>query len=161
MASGDTLLVFSPLANEPPAANYATIDTRNSIAVLDFDAGTDESAVFGAILPRHYGGGGLSVILHWMATSATTGNVKWNAAIERMNTDLDSDSFAADQTATTTTTGTAGIVTTTTITFTNGAQMDSLATGEPFRLRVTRDANDAGDTMTGDAELLRVEVRET
>jgi hypothetical protein len=37
--------------------------------------------------------------------------------------------------------------------------MDSLAAGEAFRLRVTRDA--ASDTATGDAELLAVVLRES
>lgn len=161
MATGDTLVVFTPLHNQPPAAAYATLDTRNAIPVLDFDAAAAEDAIFGGVLPRHYAGGGLTVTLHWTATSATTGNVKWNAQVERMNTDLDADSFAAAQTTTTTANGTSGIIATTAVTFTAGAQMDSLAVGEAFRLKVTRDGADAGDTMAGDAELHRVEIRET
>lgn len=161
MASGNTLCTFGPQANQPPATNFATFDLRNGIPVLDFDASTDEDAIFGDVLPRHYAGGGLTVTIHWTATSATTGNVKWNAQVERMNTDLDADSFAAAQTTTTATNGTSGIIATTAITFTDGAQMDSVAVGEAFRLKVTRDANDAGDTMTGDAELHRVEIKET
>jgi hypothetical protein len=39
--------------------------------------------------------------------------------------------------------------------------MDSLAAGESFRLRIYRDADNGSDTMTNDAELLRIEVRET
>ena len=54
MASGDTLAVFTPLHNEPPASIFATLDTRNSIPVLDFDAATDEEAVFGGFLPNNY-----------------------------------------------------------------------------------------------------------
>ena len=63
MASGDTLLVLTPLHNEPPSANAATIDLRNQHAVLDFDAATDESAVFGGVLPRNYAGGGVTITL--------------------------------------------------------------------------------------------------
>jgi hypothetical protein len=59
MASGNTLCVFTPYNNEPPAAIYATLDVRNYHPVLDFDGATDEEAVFTSILPRNYAGGGL------------------------------------------------------------------------------------------------------
>jgi hypothetical protein len=157
-------IVFLPAANNPPSSSYATLDTRNAHPVLDFDAGSDESAIFAGVLPTTYAGGGLTVDIYWAASSATSGAVKWNAEIERIDAsslDIDADSFASAQTATTTAAGTSGQVVKTSITFTDGAQMDSLAAGEAFRLRITRDANDAADTMTGDAEVLRVVVRET
>jgi hypothetical protein len=164
MAAGESLCVFTPLDNQPPASNYATLDTRNSHAVLDYDAATDEDAVFAGVLPRHYAGGGLTVTIYWAASSATSGNCVWNAQIERLEdegTDTDADSFASAQAATAAAPATSGALQYTTIAFTSGAQMDSLAAGEAFRLKVTRDANNASDTMTGDAELFRVEVRET
>jgi hypothetical protein len=164
MASGDTLIVFTPLHGEPSASNYATFDKRNNHLVLDFDPGTDETIYFGGILPRNYGGGGITVTLIWLATSATSGDVVWAVAFERHQdetTDLDSDDFAADQTVTATAPGTNGTPQYSAIAFTNGAQIDSLAVGESFRLRVVRDADNGSDTMTGDAELLRVELRET
>jgi len=52
MASGDTLLIFQPYNNSPPSGTYATLDTRNDHPVLDFDASTNESAVFSAVMPR-------------------------------------------------------------------------------------------------------------
>lgn len=165
MASGNTLLTFLPQDNEPPSSNYATLDSRNSILVLDFDATTSESAIFRGVLPAHYAGGGLTVDVFWLATSATTGDVVWGGSIERDNnggTDLDSDSFATEQTSTAvTTSGTSGIVNKSTITFTSGANMDSLAAGEPFRFKLARKPADAGDTMAGDAELHSVHVKET
>lgn len=161
MASGDSLFIADAASGQPPAANYATLDTRNSVLVLDFDAGTDEAAVFVGVLPRNYAGGGLTLTIHWAATSATSGDVVWAAQIERANTDLDADSFATAQTATGTANGTSGILTGTAIAFTSGANMDSLAAGEPFRLKVYRDADAGGDTATGDAELVVVELKET
>lgn len=164
MASGNTLVVFTAQANQPPASSYATPDTRNAHPVLDFDAAADESAIFGGVLPRHYAGGGITVRLGWLASSATTGDVVWNAAIERHDddvTDLDADSFAAAQAATATTASASGETQYTDIAFTDGAQMDSVAAGESFRLKITRDADHASDTMAGDAELLTVEIRET
>lgn len=165
MASGDTLVVFTPLHNQPPASNYATLDLRNNHPVLDFDAATDEDAIFGSFLPRRYAGGGLTVLIVWSATTATTAEVIWNAAIERLEdegTDTDADSFAAAQaSAEVTAPATSGALQYTTIAFTAGAQMDSLAAGEAFRLKITRDANAVGDDMAGDAELHRVEIKET
>jgi hypothetical protein len=154
-----TLARWTALDGQPPAANWAQIDTRNSIAVLDFDAATDESIVFVGIMPE--GAvltGGVSVYLKWMATSATSGAVIWEASIERSNTDLDSDSFDTVAFASGTANGTSGIITSTTISFTT---IDSVAAGELFRLKISRDANGTNgtDDMTGDAELVAVELR--
>lgn len=163
MASGDTLCVFTPQAGQPPAANYATFVTRNSRLVLAFDAVTDESIVFSGVLPRNYAGGGITVQLEWMAATATSGATRWATAIERENTDLDADSFATANTAGGTANGTSGIPTYTTIAHAAGAEMDSLAVGEGFRLKVTRDADGTSgtDDMTGDAQLISVEIKET
>lgn len=163
MASGNSLVSFVPADNEPPTANYATLDVRNGHPVLDFDAATEEAAIFTAVLPRHYAGGGLTIYLHWLATSAVAGDSKWGGSIERATAggdDLDADSFDAEQTATGTANAVSGVVTTTQIAFTN-AQIDGLLVGEAFRLKLARKAADAADTMAGDAELLAVEIKET
>jgi hypothetical protein len=153
-----TYAVFTATDNQPTATAFATLDTRNSIAVLDFDDATDESAVFVGIIPEAASlGSGLIVSLRWMATTATSGDVRWSVAWEKSNTDLDSDSFDTATAATATTNGTSGIVTVTNITCTN---IDSLAAGDLFRLRVQRIGGDAADTMnSSDAELIAVEVR--
>lgn len=162
MSSGDTLLTFGPKSNEPPLSNYATLDTRNEHLVLDFDPATNESAVFSLILPRLYAGGGMVVYLHYSMASATSGDIDWDVAFERVGDqqqDVDSDSFAAVQSVDNTTVpGTSGLVDIVSIAFTDGAQMDSIAVGEKFRLKVTRDA--ASDTAGGDAELHAVEIKE-
>lgn len=163
MATGQTLLTLTPLANEPPSSNYATLDTRNGHPVLNFDTTTQEAAIFSAVMPRAYSGLGVTVYVHWMAASATSGTVGWDVSFERMSdatTDLDSDSFATAQTITAaTTSGTSGIVTVTNVAISNGASMDSVVAGEAFRLRIRRDV--ANDNATGDAQLLAVEIKET
>lgn len=164
MASTDFLAVFKPQDNEPPASNYATLDTRNGVPVLDFDATTDESAVFGGVLPNNYDGGGLTITLVWMATSATSGDTIWLAGIERHQDDafdIDTDGFSAENTATGTAPNVSGEQQYTDITFTDGADMDSLAAGESFRIKISRDADHGSDNMTGDAELMRVIIKET
>ena len=163
MASGDTLLTFKPWDNEPPASNFATIDTRNGHPVLDFDTTTGEAAIFSAILPRNYAGGGITVYVHASLTSAVTGTLGWLIAFERIGDgqqDIDSDGFASDQTITAATVpGTSGHVDILNVAVSNGANMDSIAAGEGFRLRVTRDV--ANDSAAGDAELVCVELKET
>lgn len=161
MASGDTLCRLTPLGSFPPASNAATQDTRNSVPTLDFDASTEESAYWVDVLPGHYSGGGLTAVIVWAASSATSGDTKWGGSIEATGTDLDADSFATEQTATGTANGTSGIETETSITFTSGANMDSLAAHKRFRFKLARKAADGADTMTGDAELIAIEIKET
>jgi hypothetical protein len=152
-----TIRVFTPENNQPPAANYATFNTRNSIAVLEFDPDTDEAAIFVGVIPEAaILTSGLSIIIKWMGASATSGDVIWGAQLERCNTDLDTDSFDTAQTATGAANGTTGIITSTTITLTN---IDSVAAGELYRLKIYRDANNGSDNMAGDAQLIAVEVR--
>jgi hypothetical protein len=173
MASGDSLLSWNALSNEPPDDAIATLDfilttstdePDDVVPVLDFDPGaTQEYAVFSAHMPAHYDGGGVTLILIW-TSEATTGNVKWDAAFKRYadSTNLLSKTYATEQTATTTTDGTARDINTTTITFTNGTQMDSITVEELFHLLVTRDSADSSDTMnSNDAELISVYLKET
>jgi len=152
-----TYAVFTPMTSQPPSSNFATLDTRNSIAVLDFDASTEESIFWVGIIPEGASlGSGLKVRIHWLATSATSGVVKWGASFEAMTTDLDSDSFDTETTGTGTANGTSGIETVTEITCTT---IDSVAAGGMYRLKIARKAADGSDTMTGDAEIVAVEVR--
>ena len=159
-ASGTkTYAVFTATDSQPPASAFATLDTRNSIAILDFDDGaTNEATTFCGVLPEAADlSAGLLVSIRWMATSATSGNCRWGAQWEKSGTDLDSDSFDSSTEAASAAPGTSGIEATTTLTCT---ALDSLAAGDRFRLRVYRDSSDTtNDTMTGDAELIAVEIR--
>lgn len=157
-AATKSFVKFTPADNQPPATNFATLDTRNSVLVLEFDAATDESAVFVGYIPEGTTlTNGLKVRLSWMADTATSGNVRWGVQFEADGTDLDSDSFDTATLVTSAANGTSGIETVAEITATS---IDSLAAGDRFRLRVYRDADDAtNDTMTGDAQLVAVEVQ--
>jgi hypothetical protein len=156
--SSKTLARFTPRENQPPVTAFATLDTRNSIAVLDFDAAVDESAIFSGVIPENANlASGLQIRLAWMATSATSGNCRWGVQIERCTTDLDADSFDTATEATGAANGTSGIATLTSITVT---AIDGITAGDTFRVKIFRNADDAiNDTMTGDAELIAVEVR--
>lgn len=164
MPSGQTMAVFTPAAAVPPNAAFATFDTRNRHVVLDFDAAVDESTLFPGFLSRNYTANGITATLVWLASTANTGVCRWAVAFERHQdetTDLDADSFAAAKTVNATAPGVSGQPQYTEIAFANGAEIDALLAGESFRLKVTREATNAADTMAGDAELLRVELRET
>jgi hypothetical protein len=152
-----TYAVFTPDDNQPPASAFATLDTRNSILVLDFDDTTNENAVFVGVIPEAASlGSGLKIRLHWMATTATSNTCVWFVELERMTTDLNTDSFDTSASASTATSGTSGIPSVTEITLTT---IDSVTAGDGYRLRVTRHASNGSDTMSGDAELFVVEVR--
>ena len=163
MASGDTLLIFTPLMNEPPAATYATFDTRNQHPVLDF--ALTEIAIFSFVIPRNYAGSGITVYLHYAMSSAEANDIQLDTTFERIGDqqqDLDADGFDATGVAgaDTTVPGTTGLVDIINNVHSNGARIDSLAVGEGGRLKITRTAV-AGTDATGDLELLFVELKET
>lgn len=163
-ASGDTLAIFTPQNNEPPATNYAAVTSRNGHLVLAFDTTTQQGAAFAGVMPRHYGGGGITVLVAAMAASATSGTIGWGVTFERLNPanhDLDADAYATEQTITAgTVDATSGKVQRNSVAITAGAAgTDSIAAGDAFRLRIRRDV--ANDTAAGDAHLLSVEVKET
>jgi len=162
MASGDSLLIFTPQCNEPPYNNIAIPDRRNQHPILDM--AIDEIAIFSSVLPRHYSGNGLTIYLHYAMTSAEVNDIKLETYIERIGDqqqNLDSDGFAAAQnTGDITVPGTTGLVDIITTTHANGGEMDSLAIGEGFRLKVKRIAV-AGTDAADDLELRFVEIKET
>ncbi len=162
-AERKTLSVFWPLNNYPPSSNYATLDTRASIACLDFDDTTAESAVFVGVMPDIADvTRGLVVYLHWAATSATSGNVIWEVSFARLNAnnqDIDSITFdTVTASSASAANGTSGKLTVPSITVAV-ADTDGISAGEMYAIKVRRLPADAGDTMAGDAELYAVEVR--
>ncbi len=167
MASGDLLLLWQPLNNEPPATIPATPDQRNGHPCLDFDATTDEEAVFSGVMPANYAGGGVTVKIHFAISTQNNNNSVWQTSFERIGTgqqDLDADGFAAakssGQVASPATVGFVGVAS---IAHTSGAEMDSVVAGEMFRLKVRRDADStsATDDVASDAELVALALYET
>ena len=144
--------------------NNPSTKARGTHSVLAFDDTAVEGIPWQKFLPAGFtSGSSLLVSIYWVADTAVAGDVVWAAAFERDNAgghDIDTDDFAALQTAAASTApGTAGVIQVATITFTQ-AQADAVAAGEPLRLFVQRTADAVGDTMVGDAQLLRVVVEE-
>jgi len=156
--------IHSWFANDAflPSAAPAGSVSRNERVLLAFDQSIAESAVFSGRMPAHYMSGGLSVEIAWVASGAIVGDAVWSVAIERIDAgiqNLDADGFAAPQSVTTTTPGTDGVTVRSVIAFTQ-AQADGLVAGDAFRLKVTRDAPNASDTLAADAQILLVAMEE-
>ena len=148
-----------------PVFAFATLDTRNNIPLLDFDAVSNEIEIFFGVMPRSYAGGGVTISFY-VLTTQVTGDMSWKTFFKSVTDDvdnLDTKVFAAPQSNQAVDAPSAsGEPKLFTIAHTNGAQMDSIAAGEPFFLMLMRDAQDAtADDMTGDAELLSGEIKET
>lgn len=144
-----------------PSSDPAVADSRNGHPILAFDDTTAESILWSENMPNDYDGENVNVDIDWTAETATTGGVTWGVEFEVNapgGNDIDSDSFATQQTGTSTTNATSGIITRTTITLTQ-AQADAIAANDAFRLRVQRVTGDGGDTMTDDAQISKVTVR--
>ena len=166
MASGDSLIAFLPRSATPPSSAAASFDRRNGKPVIDFDGSTDEEMIFEGVLPANYGGSGITVDCYVTFTSATSGTARLQSDFERGNaggSDIDADSFSgAFQSAGGTANATSGIKTKISIAHTN-VQLDGLAAGEPFRLKIRRDADGTSgtDDIPTDLELHEVVLRET
>lgn len=134
--------------------------TNIPISGYSFDASTEE-AIFFDFRATRYGSGNLTVDVDWYADTATSGAVKWGAQIAAITPnvdtqDVETDTLATVATATTTHPGTTGQrLQRTSITV---SSLDSLAADDDVRLRISRVAADAADTMTGDAIATRVTV---
>lgn len=168
MASGqvvgqilDVMLPGSSFA--PPSVRTGGSTPPEKVAINLFDAASIEYLDYKVLL-RGYGGGGLTVLLPWSAATATTGVCRWGVAVRRVQDDA--EDIDASQTydfneVDDTTANVSGELSYPTVTFTDGADMDSWANGEIAIVRVRRNASHANDTMTGDAELWGIEIRET
>ena len=160
MASNETLFVFDPLSNRPPATSFASVDLRGEFVVLDFDASTNEKAQFHAIVPSHYTGGDLNAVVTWTSSTATSGNAKLNVELTRLGAGVNLDALPAPG-------GSAELVVSAPSTSgnlavdsTDAIALGGLTPGDTLRVLVTRLATDAADTMTGDLELVSLELRE-
>lgn len=142
-----------------PASSPAAATSRNEHPLLGFDDTTPENVVLHDSISLDYSAGSITVDVTWVASTATTGDVVWGVEFEAGSPDIDADSFAAQQTGTDTTNATSGIDTVTSISLSQ-AQADSIAAGIPYRLRVQRVATSGSDTMSGDAQIRRVLVRQ-
>lgn len=176
MASGDTLLILrardfdgTATTGALPGVITGASSPAESIEILKFDAATDWFADgYNLVMPKHYAGTtGITCVVIWSAASATSGTCRWGLALRKVGDDAEDQ----DTTAHTydfnfvgaTAPSAAGETSEDNITFTDGADMDSVAAGNMFHLRVTRDADGSGgtDDMTGNSQLQAIHIYET
>lgn len=120
-----------------------------------FDASTNEHLWWTVICPFDYLSGG-TFRLSW-ATNATTGNCVWGARISAITAgDVDTYLEHNAAAATTATTGANATEARRVIETTISPATDSLAANDLVRFLVYRDAANASDTLSVDAELLAV-----
>lgn len=151
-----TLLLDTVGTTGPSAACTAgTTNTGIIRGYAQFDAATDEAVQTEFPLSGAWTGA-IDIKLKWRA-AATTGDVIW-ATQTACFADAEVDdaawntqhTFAADTAKGTTLQLNDASATSITVT--------GCAAGETLRLRIFRDADNAGDTMTGDAELLNAQI---
>lgn len=143
-----------PTTNAPAAACLTTSNGPTK-GVLDFDAATDESAQVSLALPSDWTGA-IDIKYKWLA-AATSGNVIWAVDVQ-CRADAETD----DSTTWYTTTATADAAKGTTLQLNDvnitGITTTGCAAGELMHLQFRRDADNASDTMTGDARLIGAEL---
>ena len=167
-------IVLTPQASCGPAANFATRDTiaggstpAEVVSVLDFDPDATEYSDWKIDLPDGYAGGGLTVTVKFSMTSdhdEGAHEVRWIAGFARIDDDgipISGDHAYAFNGVSAAVPSVASEVAYADITFTDGADMDSLAAGEMAFIRIGRLHDHADDDATGDAELQIVKIKET
>ena len=171
MASGDTLYILTGHCGSPPSTNFATPDiiegadgdAKENFPVYDFDADADEYMDYHRTMPEHYDGGGITITVIHFCLGDNSNPWKVGIAFRAMKDDAD-DADTTDHaydfnTADMNPAGTAGELGYDDVTFTNGADMDSVVAGDAFILRVMRDISEDG--MTGDASVYQIHIKET
>lgn len=149
-----TATSFYDLPTSNPAAAACITGTNTQKGVLDFDAATDESGQVSLALPSDWSGN-IDLKYKWLA-AATSGNVVWAVQTSCVaDAETDDPSWNTASTVTDAAKGTT--------LQTNDASMTSItvtgcAAGELLHLRLFRDADNASDTMTGDARLIGAEL---
>jgi hypothetical protein len=161
MASGDAVVQILQIM--PPSSIYATFDIRaggsapaENIPVWDFDASTSEYLDMLCKL-EGYGGSGVTFTAPWSASTATTGTVRWEVGIRRVQDDAEdidgSHSYSFLGVSDTVATASGELSYPTIALPSTSAALDSWAEGEIGVVRIYRSSTNSADTMSGDAEL--------
>ena len=143
-----------PTANG--AAKTQVDGTNHSYYVLDFDASADEAAFWQWTMPDSYDNGSVDITYYWEA-GATSGDSIFCFQAKGLSANSAEDIDSALSSAvceTDTAQGNANDLAS--MTETNATS--NFAAGEYATFKIFRDADAGGDTMTGDARLVKVKI---
>lgn len=144
--------------NGAASAQVETSTNKVNLRVLDFDAATEEYACFWITFPKSWNEGTLTFEAYWLTAGTSTGDVIW--ALQGV-AESDGDALdAAYGTAATVTDAGSGTANQIRRTAESSAVTiaGTPAEGDVVHLRVARDADAGGDTLTGDARLLGIKL---
>ena len=144
-----------------PSSSPASLISRNDFDLLAFDDSSIETCYFDGVVSDNYRGGNLDVNLNWTSNTATSGNVLWRCSLSKLDNEENilTHSFANSNSGTAQAPSASGDVVNSTIQMTT-TNLDSLRRSDTYRLKVDRVGDNSLDTMTGDAQLLTVQIRE-
>lgn len=168
MASGEQVVQILDVM--PPASSFALPGVwaggstpAERLHIFRFPDAAAAYLDFKCVL-QGYDGGGLTFSIKWGTLTVTTNNCVWQLAIRRLADDaedIDTSQTYDFNTVTAAAPSASGEPAYDTIAFTSGADMDSLADGEIFILRLFRDPGHASDNLGDEAQLWSLTGRET
>lgn len=136
--------------------------TSSPVGRLLYDASSTESA-FWRFEALAYGSGDITVDLIWYAVNATSGVVRWEAAMAAITPETDSQDVETDGLATAVTVDDTHLGTTSkrlmkaTLTI-SSTSLDGVADGDHCVLKISRIGGNAADTLANDAALVEVRI---
>ena len=138
------------------AAKTQVDGTNHSYYVLDYDASSDEAAFWQWTMPDSYDNGSIDITYYWEA-GATSGDSIFCFQAKGLSANSSEDIDSALSSAVCETdTAQANANDLASMTETNATS--NFTAGEYATFKVFRDADAGGDTMTGDARLVKVKI---
>lgn len=129
---------------------------KQSFKVLAFDKDTDENAEFSIVMPDDWDAGTVTAQFFWTISSSATGNAVWGIrGISYGDNGILDDTFGD---AVEVTDGRNGVGKLNISSESGAVTIAGATAGELVQFRVYRNADDGGDTLTVDAQLVGIKI---
>jgi hypothetical protein len=147
----------------PSDAVFATsngAEKRSALPILAYPDDEDRGYAFMGSMGEDYGGGIITFDIYWIAETAVAGDVKWQIFVVPLGVgvDFDAPTPGASKTVLSPAPATNGNIQKATIMFSN-AEAGGISPGDPYIFALGRLATDSEDTMLGDAQFFRVNMK--
>lgn len=132
---------------------------RSGFPIVSYAQSVDQGVPFELAMPFDYVDADLTVTLFW-TSPAIVGSMVWDVSFERNEAghNIDTPAFAAPQSTTVVAPAVSGDIVESPLVFTN-AEADGVASGNLFRLLVTRNGASESDEMADAAQLIGFTIR--